>query len=199
MNGPAGMKNVSYRYIKPAILCIITLAIVIGCSTTPVTGRRQLNIVSSGEEVKLGLTSFEQLKTNTPISKDAKFNAMVQRAGKRIALAASNDLPGAQWEFVVFDSKEANAFCLPGGKVGVYTGLLPITKDETGLATVIGHEVAHASLHHGAERMSEAMALQLGGQAVGALSSAADPKLQSAVALAYGAGATLGRELPHSR
>src|SRR5256885_4077436 len=197
MNGPAGMKNVSYRYIKPAILCIITLAVVIGCSTTPVTGRRQLNIVSSGEEVKLGLSSFEQLKTNTPISKDAKFNAMVERVGKRIALAASNDLPGAQWEFVVFDSKEANAFCLPGGKVGVYTGLLEIIQDDAELATVIGHEVGHATAHHGAERMSEAVAIQGLGQVLGSASSS--QLYQSAFPLAYGGVTTLGRTLPHSR
>jgi len=131
------------------------------------------------------------------VSKDPQANAMVQRVGKRIASVAK--LPNAQWEFVVFDSKEANAFCLPGGKVGVYSGLLPLVKDDAGLATVIGHEVAHATLHHGAERMSEATAMQLGGQVVGVVSQAAAPKLQSAIALAYGAGATLGRELPHSR
>lgn len=168
-----------------------------GCVTNPETGRKQLNLVSSSQEAQLGLQSFQELKQQTPISKDPAANALVQKVGKRIAAVAN--LPNAQWEFVVFDSKEANAFCLPGGKVGVYTGILPITKDEAGLATVIGHEVAHASLHHGAERMSEAMALQLGGQAVGAASAAADPRLQSAIGLAYGAGATLGRELPHSR
>mgnify|MGYP006170523537 CR=1 FL=1 len=79
-----------------------------------------------------------------------------------------SSLTNAQWEFVVFESKEANAFCLPGGKVGVYTGILPITKDEAGLATVIGHEVAHATARHGAERLSNQMLLQTGGKAVGA-------------------------------
>src|SRR5438105_10195348 len=101
-------------------------------------------------------------------------NAQVQRVGKRIAAVASKDLPNAHWEFVVFESKEANAFCLPGGKVGVYTGILPITKDELGMATVIGHEVGHAVAHHGGERMSQAMAAQLGGKAVDAATSQAD-------------------------
>src|SRR5256885_4163959 len=187
------MKKILRRWAATLAVAII----VIGCTTVPETGRKELNFIPAGQEMQLGLTSFNQLKQQTPVSHDPAANALVQKVGRKIASVAQ--LPNAQWEFVVFDSKEANAFCLPGGKVGVYSGLLPITKDEAGLATVIGHEVAHASLHHGAERMSEAMALQLGGQAVGALSSTADPKLQSAVALAYGAGATLGRELPHSR
>lgn len=167
-----------------------------GCSTVPVTGRRQLNLVPEGEEMQLGLASFSQLKTNTPINHDPAINAMVQRVGKRIAAVASPALPNAQWEFVVFESKEANAFCLPGGKVGVYTGILPITKDDAGLATVLGHEVGHAVAHHGAERMTEQMALQGVGQVGGSLVS---PQYQSLALAAYGVGTQVGVELPHSR
>src|SRR5213075_1385917 len=159
------MKNTLKRFGPLIAICAIAILLAsVGCSTTPITGRHQLNIVSSGDEVKLGLSSFEQLKTNTPISHDSAMNAMVQRVGKRVALAASNDLPDAHWEFVVFESPEANAFCLPGGKVGVYTGLLQIIKDDAELATVIGHEVGHATAHHGAERMSEASVMQGLGQ-----------------------------------
>jgi metalloendopeptidase OMA1, mitochondrial len=178
---------------------VFTCLILSGCSTTPVTGRHQLNLISSGEETQLGLTSFDQLKKETPINHDAAVNDMVQRVGKRIAAVADKDMPGAKWEFVVFESQEANAFCLPGGKVGVYTGLLPITKDDAGLATVLGHEVGHAVAHHGAERMSEALVIQ-GGQGLLASSmSSTDPRWQQAALLAYGAGAQVGRELPHSR
>ena len=173
------------------------MALVTSCSTVTETGRKQLNFISPGQEMALGLTSFEKMKKEVPVNRDPALNAMIQRVGKRIAAVAT--LPNAQWEFVVFDSKEANAFCLPGGKVGVYTGILPITKDEAGLAVVMGHEVAHASAHHGGERMSEAMAVQMGGQLLGVGLSAADPKLQALASLAYGTGAKLGRELPHSR
>jgi predicted Zn-dependent protease len=176
---------------------LITAFILIGCATNPETGRRQLNFVSANEEMQLGLTSFDQMKKEVPISKDAGANALLQRVGPRIA--AVSGLTNAQWEFVVFESKEANAFCLPGGKVGIYTGILPITKDEAGLATVIGHEVAHAALHHGAERMSEAKALEVSGQVVGAAASAYNPNWGGLASTLWGAGTTLGRALPHSR
>ncbi|MDX1951450.1 MAG: M48 family metallopeptidase [Verrucomicrobiota bacterium] len=149
--------------------------------------------------MQLGLSSFEKLKQETPISRDPQLNALVQRVGARIAQAAANDLPNAQWEFVVFESKEANAFCLPGGKVGIYTGILPITKDEAGLATVIGHEVAHASAHHGAERMSQALAAQTGGQVLGVALSAADPRVQSLAAVAFPIATQVGILLPYGR
>ena len=121
----------------------------------------------------------------------------MQKVGRRIAAVAN--LPGAQWEFVVFDSKEANAFCLPGGKVGVYTGILQVTKNEAGLATVIGHEVAHAVARHGGERISQALLLQTGESLLGKAISTADPKIQTATLLAYGVGATVGVQLPYSR
>src|ERR1043165_426831 len=173
-------------------LCLGTILLLGSCTTVPVTGRRQLNLVSAGQETQLGLTSFDQLKKETPINHDPALNAMLQRVGKRVAEVAGKGLPGAQWEFVVFESKEANAFCLPGGKVGVYTGILPITKDEAGLATVLGHEVAHAVSHHGNERMSEAMALQLGGELVGSAAGAYAPKYEQLATVLYGAGAQVG-------
>ena len=170
-----------------------------GCNTVPVTGRSQLNLISGGEEMALGLSSFDKLKSSTPISHDSAANALVQRVGQRIAAVAGKDMPNAQWEFVVFESQEANAFCLPGGKVGVYTGILPITKDEAGLATVIGHEVAHAVARHGAERMSEGMVTQFGGQILGATLSGSDPRVTALASAAYGLTTQVGRELPHSR
>jgi predicted Zn-dependent protease len=176
-----------------------TVALLTGCSTVPVTGRSQLTLLTTSEETQLGLASFEQMKKGTPISKDAAANALLQKVGQRIAAVAGPDMPQAKWEFVVFDSKEANAFCLPGGKVGVYTGILPITKDEAGLATVIGHEVAHAVARHGGERMSEAIVIQGLGSVLNAGLSKASSEWQAVGATAYGVTTTLGRELPHSR
>ncbi len=111
-----------------------------GCNTVSETGRHQFNLISQGEEMQLGFGEFDKMKKEVPISHDPQANAAVQRVGRRVAAVAN--LPNAQWEFVVFESKEANAFCLPGGKVGVYTGIFPICRDDAGLATVLGHEVA---------------------------------------------------------
>jgi len=193
------MKNKLIRRFLVLGFLTVSLSFWSGCSTVPVTGRSQLNLMSPSQEMQLGLTSFDQMKKDTPISKDPAANALVQKVGKRIAAVAQPDMPNAQWEFVVFDSKEANAFCLPGGKVGVYTGILPITKDEAGMATVLGHEIAHAVARHGGERMSEAMLMETGGQILGTTLSTADPRTQAAAAIAYGLTTQVGVELPHSR
>ncbi|MGC8744020.1 MAG: M48 family metallopeptidase [Verrucomicrobiia bacterium] len=183
--------------VNLAVLLVCVVMWLAGCATVPETGRTQLILMTPSEEIQLGISSFEKVKKETPICKDPSINALVQKVGKRIAAVAN--LPGAQWEFVVFESKEANAFCLPGGKVGVYTGILPITKNEAGLATVIGHEVAHAVARHGAERVSQALLIQAGGSLVGRAIASSDPRTQTAVLLAYGVGTTVGVELPHSR
>ncbi len=181
--------------------CAIAAAFLASCSTEPITGRRQLSFVGTGQEVQLGISEFDKVKKDTPINHDPAINALVAKVGKKIAAAAGKDLPDAQWEFVVFESKEANAFCLPGGKVGVYTGILPITQNEAGLATVLGHEVAHAAAHHGAERMSDAMALQAAGQfvGVGLQTAGASAGLQSLASVAYPTLAQYGVLLPYNR
>lgn len=189
----------AFRFFRalPTAVTILALGIGAGCLTNPETGRRQLLLVSESEMSQLGLSSFDQMKKEVPISKDAAANELVQRVGKRIASVVN--LPGAQWEFVVFESKEANAFCLPGGKIGVYTGILPITKDDAGLATVLGHEVAHATLQHGRERMSEGLATQVIGQGLGAMVNTADPRWTSTVSQLYAPVSQVAVALPHSR
>jgi predicted Zn-dependent protease len=190
--------NVILRRMGCPRLGVVVVALALaGCATAPETGRRQLILMGGAEEVQLGLQSFEQTKKEIPISRDPAVNALVQKVGRRIAGVAH--LPNAQWEFVVFQSPEANAFCLPGGKVGVYTGILPITKDEAGLATVIGHEVAHAEARHGAERMSRAMVRQGVGDAASSYIGKKDARYQQAFGSLYGAGSQLLEALPHSR
>ncbi len=170
----------------------------VSCATVPETGRSQLLLVSPAEEAQLGFQEFEKLKKTVPISKDPAANAELQRVGQRIAAVAP--LQNAHWEFILFDKPDVpNAFCLPGGKVGVYSGILPITKDEAGLATVIGHEVAHAVARHGAERMSEGMLLQMGGQILEQVTLGHSEVSRAAMQQAYGIGSTVGVALPHSR
>ena len=187
----------SFRYLLTAGCAAVVAVLDSGCATVSETGRSQLSLVSAAEETQLGLTEFQKTKQQLPASTNAVASAMVQRAGKRIAAVA--DLPNAQWEFVLFESPEANAWCLPGGKVGVYSGLMPIARDESGLATVISHEVAHASAHHGAERLSQQMAAQAGGSVVGALVSGKSQTTQTLAAQAYGVASQVGVLLPYSR
>lgn len=182
---------------KGLVVGLAAVLLVTGCQSVPVTGRSQLNLMSPSEEAQLGLASFNEMKQEVPVSQDASANALVSEVGRKIAAVA--DLPNANWEFVVFDSPEANAFCLPGGKVGVYTGILQVTKNEGGMATVIGHEVAHAVARHGAERMSEAMLMEAGGQILGVAASGLQPQTQALIGAAYGVGSQVGRTLPHSR
>lgn len=181
------------------IVLLVLLTVLVGCSTVPETGRRQLLLVNSSEMAELGLSEFQKMKQEQKVNTDPQINAMVTRVGQRIAAVAP--LPNAQWEFVVFENPEPNAFCLPGGKIGVHTGILPITKTEAGLATVMGHEVAHAVAQHGAERISQGMMVQAGGQLIGYGMQTQGATAQS-IALtqaAYGMGANVGAVLPHSR
>lgn len=191
------MKASGFSGLIPAAL--LTLALLAGgCATVPETGRSQLRLISADQEMQMGLTEFQKLKQAMPISRDAEQQALLQRVGKRIAEVVN--LPGAQWEFVLFDQPDVpNAFCLPGGKVGVYTGILPITRDEAGLATVIGHEVAHAVARHGAERVSQQLLIQAGGQALDVAVASQSPQWRGIVQGAYGVGSQVGVILPHSR
>ena len=125
---------------------------VAACETVPVTGRSQFNVVDEATEQKLGEQAFAEIKAKSKISKDANANAMVQRVGTRIAQASGLK---ENWEFIVIDEPQVNAFALPGGKIAVYTGILPVAGDDAGLATVLGHEVGHVMAHHAAERISQ--------------------------------------------
>ena len=148
------------------------------CETAPVTGRSQMMLVSESEERQMGLQAYREVLSKEQLSDDAQTNALVEKVGRRIAAAAERppgDLwraPRFRWEFKTIDKNEPNAFCLPGGKVVVYSGILPITRTEAGLAVVIGHEVAHALARHGAERMSDQMVAQVGATAAAVALSA---------------------------
>lgn len=174
------------------------LLVASGCATVPETGRSQLVLVDSGELRELSSSEFEKLKASTPISQDPDQNALVQNVGRRIAAVAPVEKP--DWEFVVFDQPEVmNAFALPGGKVGVYTGIFQVTQNEPGLATVLGHEVAHVVANHGAERVSQGLLVELGGTALSVLAGSNPGATSQLIAAAYGIGTSVGVMLPYSR
>jgi len=158
------------------LLLASSLLLAAGCTTVPITGRRQLSLVSDDAMNSLAMTQYKETLGTAKLSTNAADVAMVRRVGQRVAAAVeqyfkqqgqSNQLEGYQWEFnLIDDPKTVNAWCMPGGKVAVYSGILPLTRDENGLAVVLGHEISHAVAKHGAERMSDQLAAQLGGTAL---------------------------------
>jgi len=184
--------------MKKTILLFFILAllggILAGCQTVPYSGRNQLLITSRAEENKLGLDAWKEVKTEEVISQNKAYTEAVRRIGINIAAVAEQ--PDFEWEFVLFESKEANAFCLPGGKVGVYRGLLEYTSNDAELAAVIGHEIGHAIARHGGERMSQELIASIGMMAV---SVATKGQTQAAAMVAYGLGSQYGVLLPYSR
>src|SRR5262245_60892486 len=148
---------------------VIGLAgLLVACQSVPITGRSQLQLVSPAQETEMGAEAYKQILGKAKLSTDPAVNDLVTRVGTRIAAASGrSDLP---WELkVIDDPKTLNAFALPGGKVAVYTGMLQVTRDEAGLAAVLGHEVGHVVARHSAERVSQQLSVQLGAQMVGAV------------------------------
>lgn len=184
---------------KFPLLCFTTFIIVLaGCYTVPETGRTSLNFISVGKELQLGISEFEKMKSEAPISSDPILTGRLQRVGRRIAEAVGNDLPSAQWEFVLFDEPNTiNAFALPGGKVGVYTGILDIATSDDELATIIGHEIAHVTARHGSERMSQGVAAALAGVALNV--ALEDDKNRDTWTAAYGAASAYAIAIPFSQ
>jgi predicted Zn-dependent protease len=175
------------------------LALVIaGCATVPITGRKSLNLIPESQEMALGADSYKQVLSTSKIEDSGPAADMVRRVGQRIAAVAEK--PQFTWEFnLIKDDTTVNAFCLPGGKVAVYSGILPVTKTDAGLAVVLAHEIGHAVARHGGERMTDQLAFQLGGAALSELLKSKSPATQNVLLAAYGAGGTVGVLLPFSR
>jgi predicted Zn-dependent protease len=196
------------RVIKiflPIILLALTLYY---CSTVPITGRSQLNLIPASEINALSFQQYDEFLRTSKLSTDAEKTAMVKRVGVNIQRAVEDyfamhnltkELQGYAWDFNLIESPEVNAWCMPGGKVVVYTGLLPIAQDETGLAVVMGHEIAHAIAQHGNERMSQGLLQQLGGVALSVALKDEPALTQNLFMAAYGVGTTVGVMLPFSR
>lgn len=191
----------SNKFHKPLLILLSVLLIssfIIACYKAPVTGRNQFIILSEAQENEMGLTAFNEVLKNETISTNQNYNNAVTRVGNRIAAVSHSQY--ADWDFkVIDDDEQINAFALPGGKVAVYTGILPVAQTNAGLATVMAHEVAHVAARHGGERVSTAVLAQLGAVGVAAAMGGSDPYVYEAVMQAYGLGANVGVFLPFGR
>ncbi len=165
----------------------------------PLTGRKQLVDISQEQEMALGLQSYRQILSQSRVISQGDVVDTVRAIGLRIAEAAADVDPGFQWEFNVINSEQANAFALPGGKVAVYSGILGVAKNADGLATIMGHEIAHAIARHGAERLAYQKLVQIGSMAASAAVGGMDINTQRAVMGALGVGSQYGVLLPFSR
>jgi len=192
--------------ILAATLTVFVL--IAACATVPITGRKQLSIIPSSQMNTMSFQQYDQVIAESQLSQDAQAVAMVKRVGSRIQGAVeeyfrkeglSSHLEGYAWEFNLIESDQANAWCMPGGKVAFYTGILPICQDETGVAVVMGHEVAHAIAEHGGERMSQGLVLQMGGMALNEALSQKPEQTQALYMTAFAIGAQYGAMLPFSR
>lgn len=186
---------------KKIIAFTVAVVMFVACTTVPITGRRQLNLVSDAQMQSLSYDAYNQFLKENKLSRDAQATAMVKRAGQRIQRAVeqymaanglSQELQGFEWEFNLIEDDQVNAWAMAGGKTVVYTGILPVAQNETGLAVIMGHEIAHAIAKHGNERMSQQLAQQFGGQTLSALAGAQPGTAQNLVMAVYGAGSQLG-------
>ncbi|MCK9274125.1 MAG: M48 family metallopeptidase [Syntrophales bacterium] len=178
------------------------------CQTVPVTGREQLSLIPSQQITALSQNQYQEFIASHQVVQNKSEAKMVKDVGMRIKNAVetylsengmSDRIEGYNWEFNLIDEPSRNAWAMPGGKVVIYTGILPVTRNETGLATVMGHEIAHVVAGHGNERMSQALLTQLGGQALQAALSTKPQLTQQLFMAAFGLGAQVGVLLPYSR
>ena len=200
------VKNTSPKTALVAALAALLL--IAACATVPITGRRQLSIIPDSQMNTMSFQQYDQVMAESQLSQDAEATAMVKRVGRRIQGGVEkyfrqegliNHLNGYQWEFNLIESDQVNAWCMPGGKVAFYTGILPVCEDETGIAVVMGHEVAHAIAKHGGERMSQGLMMQLGGMALSEALSSKPEETQALYMTAFALGAQYGAMLPFSR
>jgi predicted Zn-dependent protease len=168
-----------------------------GCRSVPETDRKQLLLLPESQELSLGAQAFSQVTVEAPESTNTAMGEVVRRVGQRIAEQANR--PDYQWEFKLLASAEKNAFCLPGGKVAIHEGILPVCQNEGGLAVVMSHEVAHALARHGGERMSQNMASQGVQQVVARVAKKHVPTREELLMQAYGVGSQYLVLLPYSR
>jgi predicted Zn-dependent protease len=191
-----------------SIIIFAFVFVAVACTTVPITGRTQFNIVPDQTMLSMSFQQYNQFLKENPLSTDQEKTRMVKEVGQRISKAVeqyliennmADEIKNYAWEFNLIESDQVNAWCMPGGKVVVYTGILPIAQNASGLAVVMGHEIAHAVAKHGNERMSHALAVQMGGMGLSAALSSYPQQTQQLLMAVVGAGAQVGVLLPYSR
>ena len=194
--------------MKNIFSAAILLFFLYGCSSVPLTGRRQLSIVSASEMNSLAATSYKETLASSKLSTNTTQTAMVKRVGDRISKAVekylndnnmSSKISGFQWEFNLLDDPTVNAWCMPGGKVAFYTGILPICQNDAGIAVVMGHEIAHAVANHSGERMSQELLAQFGGSMLSTALQQKPEQTQQVALSVFGVGSQVLGILPYSR
>jgi metalloendopeptidase OMA1, mitochondrial len=176
---------------------ILAFVFLTGCVRIPETGQREFIMTSPQQENQLGTQGYKEVLSKSKIDRDAHPNEILQRVGRRLASASKrNDF---QWEFNLIESKEINAWCMPGGKVAVYTGILPVMENESGMATVLGHEIAHATLRHAGQRISQQMIVGLGLSVAQLGMEMKNTQHRNLLLGLLGAGAQVGLLLPFGR
>lgn len=193
--------------IKTIAISVLVL-ILAGCGSVALTGRKQLLLVSDQEVFEAGLTQYNEYISSSQLSSDARSSAMVKNVGQKLAAATEqylrasgleSELSNFAWEFNLVKDSQINAFCMPGGKIVVYEGLLTVAQNESELAVVIGHEIAHAVAKHSNERMSQQIMAQYGAAILSQALSQKSAAVQTVATSVFGLGAQVGLMLPYSR
>ena len=195
------------KKVKLGLVVLFSLMLILPCcSRVPITGRRQLNLVPSSIMNSMSLQSYNEFISSNKLSDNVEQTEMVKRVGERIGQAVEKysaqegmSLKGYSWEFNLIEDPSVNAWAMPGGKVVVYTGLLPVAEDEVGLAVVMGHEIAHAIAKHGSERMTQGLIVEMGGMALSQALAKQPALTQQLFMKSYGTGTQVGVILPFSR
>lgn len=194
----------SYRIALGAIS--FSLFFLIGCRSVPISGRSQMNLVPESTIIEQSALQYQEVVSQMPKSNDAKKQARVTNVCKRIAAAADRYLqenkisgPPMKWEFTLIADRRVNAFCMPGGKIVIFTGILPLCATDDELATVVSHEVSHAIARHSNERLSHEVLRQMGGNILSVFTSREAPIVRTVISQAYGVGSQLAVSLPYSR
>ncbi len=194
------------RILKLPLIVILLFSF--ACSSVPLSDRKQFTAIPNSQMLALSTDSYNQVLSEIPLSENRQYNESVKRVGDRVTAAVAEymkmqgleaRMEGFDWQFVVLQSEEVNAWCMPGGQIAFYEGIMPVCEDDNGIAIVMGHEIAHAIARHGNERLSQQLLINMGGVALSEALQTEKEQTQQLALLAFGVGTTVGVSLPYSR